>query len=80
MLAHQLHGRGEQYWDGKGGAGSAKPTFLYLKGTGGSSFTGLSIKNCPERCVAIDGSNNIEVSGFLIDNREGAPVSTTLFI
>ncbi|CAG9768286.1 unnamed protein product [Ceutorhynchus assimilis] len=70
---HQLHGHGEQYWDGIGGAGSPKPTFLYLKGTGGSQFTGLHIKNCPERCVAIDGSNDITVSGFLVDNREGAP-------
>ncbi|CAG9763001.1 unnamed protein product [Ceutorhynchus assimilis] len=70
---HQLHGRGEQYWDGKGGAGGPKPTFLYLKATGGSHFAGLHLKNCPERCVAIDGSNDITVSGFLVDNREGEP-------
>ncbi|XP_050304183.1 uncharacterized protein LOC126741696 [Anthonomus grandis grandis] len=70
---HLFHGQGEQYWDGKGGAGTTKPTFMYLKGTSGSSFTGLSLKNCPMRCVAIDNSNDITVSGFLIDNRAGAP-------
>ncbi|XP_050304184.1 polygalacturonase-like [Anthonomus grandis grandis] len=70
---HQFHGQGELYWDGKGGAGSTKPTFMYLKGTKGSSFTGLNLFNCPMRCVAIDGSNDITVSGFLIDNRAGAP-------
>jgi len=71
--SHQLHGHGELYWDGKGGAGSAKPTFLYLKGTGGSNFNGLHLKNCPERCVGIDGSNNLVVQSFLIDNKDGAP-------
>ncbi|XP_050304185.1 uncharacterized protein LOC126741698 [Anthonomus grandis grandis] len=70
---HQFHGHGELYWDGKGGAGSTKPVFMYLKGTSGSSFTGLHLYNCPIRCVAIDSSNDISVSGFLIDNRAGAP-------
>ncbi|XP_060531822.1 polygalacturonase-like [Cylas formicarius] len=69
---HLFHGHGEQYWDGLGGAGTKKPTFMYLKGTD-STFKNFKIKNCPMRCVAIDGSNNLVASGFTIDNAEGAP-------
>ncbi|XP_050298590.1 uncharacterized protein LOC126737653 [Anthonomus grandis grandis] len=68
---HQFHGHGELYWDGKGGAGSPKPVFMYLRGIN-SVFIGLHLLNCPMRCVAIDNSNNIIVSRFLIDNRAGA--------
>ncbi|XP_060531844.1 polygalacturonase-like [Cylas formicarius] len=70
--SHLFHGHGEQYWDGLGGAGTKKPVFIYLKGTG-STFKNFKIKNCPLRCVAIDGSSNVVVSGFTIDNAEGAP-------
>ncbi|XP_060530417.1 polygalacturonase-like [Cylas formicarius] len=70
--SHLFHGHGEQHWDGKGGAGSSKPPLLYVKGTG-STFKNFKIKNCPLRCVAVDGSNNVVLSGFIIDNSDGAP-------
>ncbi|XP_060517853.1 uncharacterized protein LOC132696819 [Cylas formicarius] len=63
---HLFHGLGESYW----GFDGSKPVLMYLRGTH-TGFYGFKIKNCPQRCVALDSSKNSVIGNFIIDNSDG---------
>nr|CCJ09448.1 glycoside hydrolase family 28 protein [Phaedon cochleariae] len=68
---HLIHGRGEQYWDGNGGAaGVTKPERVMSINAKRGSFKNINIKNCPMFCVSIIGTD-LTFSGFNIDNKDG---------
>ncbi|XP_060517916.1 uncharacterized protein LOC132696850 [Cylas formicarius] len=63
---HLFHGQGESYWGNTG----TKPLFMYINVVHTGVY-GFKIKNCPERCVGIDGSRNSVFGNFIIDNADG---------
>ncbi|XP_060518123.1 uncharacterized protein LOC132696958 [Cylas formicarius] len=67
---HLFHGLGESYW----GQDGTKPVVMYLRGVH-TAFSGFKIKNCPQRCVALDSSRNSVLSNFVIDNSDGVGVA-----
>nr|CCJ09446.1 glycoside hydrolase family 28 protein [Phaedon cochleariae] len=68
---HLIHGQGELYWDGQGGAGGVtKPQRVFSVKAEGGTFKNINIKNCPMFCVSIMG-NDLTFSGFNIDNNDG---------
>ncbi|KAJ3212084.1 hypothetical protein HDU83_004740 [Entophlyctis luteolus] len=65
-----LDGSGASYWDGKGSSGVAKPKMFKVKTTGGSKFSGFTIKNTPVHCFSISGSDTT-FDGITINNSAG---------
>ncbi|KAJ3198989.1 hypothetical protein HDU83_009794 [Entophlyctis luteolus] len=66
-----LNGNGQEYWDGKGANGGVnKPKMFRVTTTGGSTFSGFTIKNTPIHCFSIAGSGTT-FEGITIDNFAG---------
>ncbi|KAJ3350016.1 hypothetical protein HDU83_009957 [Entophlyctis luteolus] len=66
-----LNGNGQLYWDGKGAnSGVKKPKMFRVTTTGGSTFSGFTIKNTPIHCFSIAGSATT-FDGITIDNAAG---------
>ncbi|KAJ3211240.1 hypothetical protein HDU82_006333 [Entophlyctis luteolus] len=65
-----LYGSGEDYWDGKGSSGVNKPKMFKVETTGGSKFSGFTIKNTPVHCFSISGSDTT-FDGITINNSAG---------
>ncbi|XP_060517956.1 uncharacterized protein LOC132696879 [Cylas formicarius] len=63
---HLFNGQGESYW----GLNGTKPLLMRLVAQN-TNFQGFKIKNCPQRCISINGSNNTVISNFTIDNQDG---------
>ncbi|KAJ3350010.1 hypothetical protein HDU83_009951 [Entophlyctis luteolus] len=66
-----LNGNGQDYWDGLGSNGGVpKPRMFRVATTGGSNFSGFTIKNTPVHCFSVGGSNTT-FDGITIDNSAG---------
>ncbi|KAJ3354162.1 hypothetical protein HDU83_005768 [Entophlyctis luteolus] len=67
-----LNGNGQDYWDGQGANGGVpKPKmFRVTTTTGGSKFSGFTIKNTPVHCFGVGGSDTT-FDGITIDNSAG---------
>ena len=69
---HVINGNGAQWWDGKGGnGGKKKPKFFSALKMIDSSIEGINIKNTPVHCFSINGCQNLDVRGVVIDNKDG---------
>ncbi|KAJ5460389.1 uncharacterized protein N7458_001941 [Penicillium daleae] len=70
---HVIEGNGAAYWDGEGSnGGQDKPDhFFVVKKTYNSKITNLNIMNWPVHCFDITGSQNVVISGLVLNNTAG---------
>nr|AEE61589.1 unknown [Dendroctonus ponderosae] len=66
-----LDGQGALWWDGKGTSGVKKPKFFRIKTTGGSTFSDITLLNCPVQCVSINSASDTTIDNFLLDVSAG---------
>ncbi|KAJ5168452.1 endopolygalacturonase D [Penicillium canariense] len=70
---HVIEGNGAAYWDGEGSnGGQDKPDhFFVVKKTYNSKITNLNIMNWPVHCFSITGSQQLTISGLVLNNTAG---------
>ncbi|KAJ6019824.1 hypothetical protein N7499_003073 [Penicillium canescens] len=70
---HVIDGNGAAYWDGEGSnGGQDKPDhFFVVTKTYNSKITNLNIMNWPVHCFDITGSQNVVISGLVLNNTAG---------
>ncbi|CAG9853766.1 unnamed protein product [Phyllotreta striolata] len=66
-----LNGQGELYWDHMGDKGPKKPQFMKIEAFDGSVFKDIKIINCPHHCIYIGKSDQLTITGWIIDNSYG---------
>jgi len=68
-----LDGDGSRWWDGEGSnGGKTKPKFFYAHSlTGGSTISGLTIKNSPVQVFSINSASDLTLSGITVNNKDG---------
>ncbi|KAF8595727.1 endo-polygalacturonase PG1 [Ceratobasidium sp. AG-I] len=67
---HTFNGQGEQYWDGLGSTGTAKPhPMMKIKSSG--TFSNVVVKNSPQQCFSFGNSATLVVSKVTVDNSAG---------
>jgi polygalacturonase len=72
MPGHEIHGNGQEYWDGGGGnKGIRKPKFMRIEKVTDSSIVGLYVINTPVHSFAISGSDRVTLDGIRLDNSAG---------
>lgn len=67
---HVIDGQGAKYWHGH--STDVRPYFMSIEATN-SQIKYLNLLNSPCNCVSIKKSKNLQISGFVIDNRAGDP-------
>jgi polygalacturonase len=72
MPGHQIHGNGQEYWDGGGGnKGVKKPKFMRIEKVTDSSIVGLHVVNTPVHSFAVSGCTKVTLDGIRLDNSQG---------
>ncbi|KAJ8918265.1 hypothetical protein NQ315_014135 [Exocentrus adspersus] len=69
---HLLDGRGNLWWDGKGGGGGkTKPMFFIAHGLRNSVIRNITIKNSPNHAIWIEDSDGVLAQDIYVDNKDG---------
>lgn len=67
-------GRGEEYWDGLGDWGVAKPQFFTVQTFGGSIMRNIYVLNSPHDVLQVTNSDSVTYSNWYINNTAGDEV------